>query len=77
MALQAKLLNNYQAELRSVQHMKAEGLKKLESSIWDFSGEHEDDSLIPIDEVIAELERRIGVLSNPECSAEEVESLNY
>ncbi len=77
MSLRKKLLGNYQAELATVQHMKAEGLKKLESSIWDFTGEHEDDSLIPIDEVITELENRIGTLVEESCTEEQARELNY
>lgn len=77
MSLRTRLLQDYQSELETVQNMKAEGTRQLESSIWDFTGQHEDDSLIPIDEVITELENRIGILANESCTEDEAENLNY
>ena len=82
MSLRTKLLDNYKSELKAIQHMKADDpLTMLESSIWNFTDEHSvkhfDDSLIPIDEVITELERRIGILDSELCTEEEAKTLNY
>jgi len=76
MSLQSKLLLNYQSELKVVNNLKSSGHTHLEASIWDFTHEHEDDALVSIDEVIVEIENRIGTLAN-ECTEETVNSLNY
>lgn len=76
MSLRTKLLLNYQSELKVVNNLKSSGHTQLEAATWDFKNDHEDD-LISIDEVITELENRIGILANESCTEEEAETLNY
>ena len=76
MTLQQKLLGNYQAELEVVHNLQNSGVSNLESALWDFTGEHDNDSMIHISEIISELEHRISILS-AECTEDQVNSLNY
>jgi hypothetical protein len=76
MSLRTTLLENYKAELKAVLSIQKSGVTQLESS-WDFTNEYEADSLIPIKDVITELENRISLLSDESCTEEQAEELNY
>jgi hypothetical protein len=77
MTLREKLLLNYQSELIYVEQMQDEGAMQVPAGTWDFTKTIETSKFIPIEQVISEIENRIEILSDPSCTPEQVEFLNY
>ena len=77
LTLREKLLNSYHAELRYLNTLRADGTILLETRTWNFTNPTEEEGTVHIDDVIEEVQKRIDILDNTECTIETVESLNY
>ena len=77
MTLREQLLLNYQSELIYVEQMQDEGATQVLAGTWDFTKTVEPLKLIPIEQVIGEIENRIEILSDPSCTPEQAELLTY
>ena len=71
------LLDNYLAELGTVQQFRQQEITHLQADTWDFTETLDSETLVPIEEVEKEIQRRVDILSNPECPESIVESLEY
>jgi hypothetical protein len=76
-SLREELLSSYQSELHYLLQIQDEGVQRITAAVWDFTGKLNPGSYMPIERVISEVEDRILILANPECSEEEAELLNY
>jgi hypothetical protein len=79
MTLREKLLKNYENELIIITKMADEGVTTVAAAVWDFTLAPglRPPGFIPIETAVAEIENRIEILSDPECSQKVVQNLNY
>lgn len=73
-----RLLQDYIYEVQALGLLKRRGATLLNRATFDFDNDEDNESdTIHIDEVIAQVNGRIKILSNPDCSQEEIDKLNY
>ena len=69
------LLDDYLAELSAVQQFRQQGITHLQADTWDFTKTLDSEVLVPIGDIEKEIQRRVDILSNPDCSSSVIEEL--